>query len=196
MFTTNASESINAVLKRKVCFKESQLPDFIRLAKELVNEQREEVVRALSGRGRYRLLAQYQHLAVSVQEWTTMRPDQRQRLMKSFEQAALSAASTEGVSQVAGQTTVSSGNVLCVTAAECGITTIPLITLEGIWNKANSLLSAENAITVAPGNDQKARMVLSSSSPMPHLVRSGTGGKYICDANCLHGCLLKYAPIA
>ena len=43
-FTTNASESINAVLKNKVNYKKSELPVFIDKLKEAINEQDEEVL--------------------------------------------------------------------------------------------------------------------------------------------------------
>ena len=52
-FTTNASESINAAIKRKVDFKESGWPEFNENIKHFVESQREEVIRALSGRGMY-----------------------------------------------------------------------------------------------------------------------------------------------
>jgi len=50
-FTTNASESINAAIKRKVHFKELEWPEFNKEIKQYVESQREEVIRALSGRG-------------------------------------------------------------------------------------------------------------------------------------------------
>jgi len=39
IFTTNASESVNAILKRKVDYKKNELPVFIDKVKELVKEQ-------------------------------------------------------------------------------------------------------------------------------------------------------------
>ena len=53
-FTTNASESINAAIKRKVDYKESAWPEFNEHMKSFVESQREEVVRVLSGRRQYR----------------------------------------------------------------------------------------------------------------------------------------------
>ena len=53
-FTTNASESINTAIKRKVDYKEPAWPEFNEHMKSFVESQREEVVRALSGRGQYR----------------------------------------------------------------------------------------------------------------------------------------------
>ena len=56
--------------------------------------------------------------------------------------------------------------------------------LEGIWVKASRLLCDTNAISLAPGQDKAARMVLSSSGKVPHLVVPKKGGKYACDSNC------------
>ena len=50
-FITNSSESVNAVLKRKVNYKKSELPDFIDRIKETIDEQQREVERAIIGRG-------------------------------------------------------------------------------------------------------------------------------------------------
>ena len=47
IFTTNASESINALLKRKLNYKKQELPVFIEKVKELVSEQGQYVERAL-----------------------------------------------------------------------------------------------------------------------------------------------------
>ena len=71
--TTNASESINAAIKQMVDFKESSWPEFDSV-KHFVQSQREEVIRALSGRGRYRLCPEFSHYGVSSPTWMKMRP--------------------------------------------------------------------------------------------------------------------------
>ena len=76
IFTTNAPESINSMMKRKVSLKESEWPHFIDQVKELVKQQREEVIRTLSGRGQYRLSQQFSHFSVSAAKWAKMRPEQ------------------------------------------------------------------------------------------------------------------------
>ena len=48
-FTTNASESVNALLKNKVDYKRNELPDFLKKLKEVIDEQDEEVSRAVIG---------------------------------------------------------------------------------------------------------------------------------------------------
>ena len=51
IFTTNSSESLNAAIKRRLNYKESEWPEFNEAMKQLVLAQRDEVIRALSGRG-------------------------------------------------------------------------------------------------------------------------------------------------
>ena len=226
-FTTNSSESINAAIKRHVNYKESDWPKFNDEMKQLVISQREEIIRALSGRGQYRLCPEFLHYAVSVQEWMRMRPDQRQHIVNNFEKAILPLRSTMSTHSKSGEcstavvskkgecstsndtkngaySTAYSADVeecsttdgpstartcvpcckLHISAEDSGISTIPLVTLEGMWGKADKLLSAENAITPAPGDHKKARMVLSYSQLSPHLVQNKSDGQYTCDSNC------------
>jgi hypothetical protein len=186
MFTTNCSESVNAALKRKVNYKEHEWPDFNEHLKELVQAQREEVIRALSDRGQYRLLPMYRYLGTSVLEWSKMQPEQRQILVASFDSAMLLSQSQPRHTPVVGET--SSGTdekkELSISPEDSGISTIPLITLQGMWSKANLLLSKKNAITDAPGEDRKARMVASLTSEVPHFIRRKTSGAFVCDNNC------------
>ena len=65
-----------------------------------------------------------------------------------------------------------------------GLPQSPLVTLEGMWTKIDKWLSAENAITPAPGSNKKVRMVLSYSQASPHLVQNKSDGQYLCDSNC------------
>ena len=67
-YTTNASESINAVLKSKVNYKKSELPVFIDKLKEANKEQDEEVERAVLGQGKYQFCSSYKHLEHDEQE--------------------------------------------------------------------------------------------------------------------------------
>ena len=53
IFTTNPSESMNAVLKHKVNFKKSELPLFIDKVREIILKQQKEVERAVIIRGKY-----------------------------------------------------------------------------------------------------------------------------------------------
>ena len=192
IFTTNASEAINSVLKKQVSFKKTQWPEFVQQMKQVVDEQQNEIVRSLSGRGRYRLCENVKHFGVSVEQWTKMRPEQRQKIVRRFHSAAIesnSAGSISGPSLAesavsSDQQPSCSAKCLKVSAEESGIHTIPLVTLQHIWSKASSLLQGENTITPVPGTDKRARAVLSYHSDTPHIVRPKGNTHYICDSNC------------
>ena len=50
-FTTNASESMNALLKKKVNYKKNELPLFIDELKSVIEEQERELERAVINTG-------------------------------------------------------------------------------------------------------------------------------------------------
>lgn len=190
IFTTNASESINASLKRKVNYKESEWPQFCLEMQQLVKEQRDEVVRALSNRGQYRLLSQYSHYSVTASVWSKMRPAQRCEVVSKFGKATVKKqsmpATTDEHMQPGPSGLSHTVKKLGVSARESGITKISLTTLEHMWNKAEELLNGDNLITPAPGDDKTAKMVKSYSSPVPHLVTKCSSGQYKCDSKCLN----------
>ena len=190
IFTTNASESVNASIKRKVSFKESDWPKFNQVMKDFVGSQHEEVARALSGRGQYRLQPKFSHYGVTTQEWMRMRPDQRKKIIDNFRKATLPLAS-KGAGDIADDDRSCSGSTdtarqHCIRAEDSGITVIPLVTLNAMWAKADKLLSMENSVTPAPGGNKKSHMVISYSQVPPHLVQGKADGQYICDKNCPH----------
>ena len=65
-FTTNASESVNAVLKRKVDYKRNELPIFLKELKELIQEQDNEITRAIIGRGKYVIESKYKRFQKTI----------------------------------------------------------------------------------------------------------------------------------
>ena len=230
IFTTNSSESMNAMLKNEVSFKKTQWSEFVDQMKSLVEEQREEVIRALSGRGRFRLVESYRHLSVSTDEWNKMRSDQRHGILVRFEEAQCSSlqsrssigkfatlepsdlqGAANSTSTLTGHASVSrsQSSTLAISAECSGIHTVPLITLQGIWSKAESLLKGENMITLVPGNEKFARAVISYHSEVPHIVRKKGSSQFVCDSSCvqwqsshicshtvavsnLHGCLQEF----
>ena len=52
---------------------------------------------------------------------------------------------------------------------------MPINCLQRIWEKAKKLIDNSNAITPAPGQDPEARMVLSYSGSVPHMVTPKRG---------------------
>ena len=59
------------------------------LSERYVESQREEVIRALSGHGMYRLCPELPHYGVSSQVWMKMRAEQRRDIVTTFEKARL-----------------------------------------------------------------------------------------------------------
>ena len=89
-FYTNASESINSVIKAKVQYKRSKLPQFIKKLNELVEEQQHETEKAVIGRGKYRFRPEYKHLEVSETMWFSMTREQRLKHLKKVEMVPVS----------------------------------------------------------------------------------------------------------
>ena len=89
IFTTSISESLNKVIKQHVHYKPSQWPEFNENMRNLVESKREEVIRALSGRGLFRLRPQYAHLGVDVVTWQWKWPDQRKKLVQPLDECSL-----------------------------------------------------------------------------------------------------------
>jgi hypothetical protein len=154
IFTTNSSESINAVVKRKVNFKETEWPQFNQELKELVNEMHEESIRALSGRGQYKLCKAYQHLLVHPSRWVKMTPEQRLEQVKRFQSAAVRPLPSAYQLQPSGSSSCASAKAKCVIsvpAEESGIQSLAFETIHSIWVKVESYLKSEVDIVPAPG---------------------------------------------
>ena len=90
MFTTNASESINALLKRKVDYKKNELPSFLEKLKEVIDDQERELERAIIDRGKYQLCAQFSHLTRQENKWfLKMSAEERQAHLRRVSSAVL-----------------------------------------------------------------------------------------------------------
>ena len=74
IFSTNSVESVNSLLKKKVDFKELEWPSFNNQLQKLINNQRQEVIRALSSRGEYCLAHPFHHLCVGLHKWMKILP--------------------------------------------------------------------------------------------------------------------------
>ncbi len=180
-------------------FKKTQWPEFVEHMKCLVEEQHNEIVCSLSGRGRFRLVETYRYFGVSVDEWNKMRSDQRKNVVDRFEKAQLAhtqqaptnpinrPSSVNPEKDIPSTSTASSlpSTTLALSAEDSGIHTIPLITLQMIWSKAESLLNGDDMITPIPGKDKLARAVIPFHSETPHIVRKKGSSQFVCDSNCV-----------
>ena len=197
-FTTNPSESANAVLKTKVNYKRSELPEFMQSILELVREQQHELERTAIRRGKYRFQDAYSHLKVAERKWFGMTTEQREGHMKkvahtkvavimpcvqgentaprqgkNVEPAAVVAGCDSGASTSASATGRRKLSV-DVASASKGVS-VPYTTIEAIWCKVEEYLNTPTDVTSAPGCSSQSRMVKSKSGNRPHLVISDKG---------------------
>ncbi len=203
IFTTNASESLNKVIKQHVHYKASQWPDFNDSLRSLVAAKREEVIRAISGRGLYRLRPQYARLGVDHVAWQRKRPDQCKKLIRQFDECSLFSEQITGLStpsskpctdaQSAIEQAPSSSGLsdhargschVSISPAESGITSLHQSVLQPVWEKAERLLNRERGLHRAASSDPTAWSVQSLSSAVPHFVTSKADGQVLCDAQC------------
>jgi len=140
--------------------------------KQLVQQQSDEILHSLSGRGQYQLHNCYQHLQDTPTDWIKMNPEQRKGVTKCFDNAALHPQATLSVSCCSefdpSQPCCSytspgdSTKHLSVWCEGSDIHNIPFVT--SMWMKAEDYLNSPLDIVCAPGNDRKARMVPSKST--------------------------------
>ena len=88
-YYTNEVESKNMVLKEKVQYKSSQLPEFVEKMCDLMDEQKKEIECAMIGTGQYRIRKEYNHLAVDASRWFKMNREQCQRRITRFMRALI-----------------------------------------------------------------------------------------------------------
>lgn len=186
-FTTNPSESINAMLKQKVDYEKSSLPVFVDKVKELIAEQQKELERAVVNRGKYKFRQQYEFFQISETQWFTMTTQQRAKHLAKIQSAdvvdSLVLEDDKEDTETGKEKEV--GHNLSISADEAreGLN-IPITCLEGVWKKATELLRTDSAMSSAPGQESEARMVLSYSGKTPHLVVPTKQGGFSCDSNC------------
>ena len=89
-FTTNASESINSVPKSKVDYKLSELLIFVTRLNEFVNEQTEEIEKAVINQGKYKLKKEYGYLHIQESKWFKMSQNQRETHVKKLHTTVIS----------------------------------------------------------------------------------------------------------
>ena len=83
-FRTNDSESINAFLKESLGYKKHQWGLFNEKVKKIIEQQQNDITKAIIGLGRYQLRPQYSYLSVSEDKWFHMSQEQRKAWIKKF----------------------------------------------------------------------------------------------------------------
>ena len=208
-FFTNASESINAVLKETVSYKKQQWAVFNNKVKKAVENHQHEIEKAIIGIGQYRIRQQYSFLVCSEDTWFRMTSDQRLVYIKKLNSCSVRAqnscqsiasgqhansSTTAAIEEVTEtQENVIRGNfrnndshsIISLPHKALADTCVPQPVAEGIWKKAEMLITESNAVVMAPGCGPKDRMVKSKSGSTPHLVKTSGNCDYKCDGNCM-----------
>ena len=152
IFTTNASESLNAMLKRKVNYKKNDLPHFVEYFKQFIDEQERELERAVIGRGKYKFRKEFLYLEIAEDDWFRMSREQRERHLKKVAQTNLCVR--EETHNESAQLPISPEEF------HPGLK-IPLSSIQGIWKKAVEIVCDPANISAAPGYGSECRMVIS-----------------------------------
>ena len=98
-FTTNASETINSIIKS---YKPNQLTELTEKLREAIDEQEREVEKAVIGRGKFRFKEEYKHLQVSENQWFRMKPEQRQAHLRKVATASVSTSTSGDLTHTGG----------------------------------------------------------------------------------------------
>ena len=164
----------------------------------LVNEQQEELRRAVFGHGKWRFRRQFLYLQLTNSDWFAMSSKQTDQYIKSrvhntcvedandqFSEAvtAMQPRDDEPCSPRDLLAVSQSGSLSIDVSSFAQGLSIPFASLEGIWKKAENLLSSGESLALAPGHGAEARMVKGTSDKQPHLVKPGKGGRFICDGD-------------
>lgn len=89
-FYTNDVESKNRILKEQTCYKPQQLPSFVQSMKNMFDDQKQEIDKAVVGLGEYQLCQPYQSYGIDTKVWFMKNEKQRERILDRFSKAELS----------------------------------------------------------------------------------------------------------
>ena len=140
-FYTNVPESANAVIKRAVNFKESEITSFTSRLAQLIKRQREDVRGALLNSGPFKLVDTYTHLQLTKEKWCSMSSAQRSAHENKFEETWQTSADLNNKAIESEYT-----SRLSISAEEPNLTTVPIQQVRRVFQKVESLLSNDDTI--------------------------------------------------
>ena len=187
-FYTNEIESINRVLKQKSGYKSSEWPVFCKLAKELVEDQKSELEKAVLSIGEYRFCEEFKHLEVPIGKWSSMTKAQRTKHLQriaglSTHDAKLRSASKSTLLQTPVITNSNKVFSLCGQTFVADKCSLASDVLQCMFDKAEKLVKGTNSICPSPGS-VNAKLVESKSGSRPHFVTVNAQKRYLCDSDC------------
>ena len=192
-YFNNSPESANALIKRAVHFKVSEMTEFCRSMSMLVLQQKEDVESAVFNTGPYKLCPEFSSFLLPENRWFQKTMKQRQVHLQKFREEKIEAlgnengnTSTEAIGPSSDKDDPSSSCSikLSVNLVSENVTSAPIEVLKSIHEKAEALLNSPQAIVRAPGcTEHMAFMVKSDTAKKPHFVSLLKNGKVTCD-NC------------
>ena len=153
--TTNPSESVNHVLKEATEYEEMSLPDFIVLSKAIAESQRQEIMRAIIQKGKYRFKQEFSFLEVPESQWMhEMNQDRKKSHVLRVMQTELDAKNNSNVTSLDPSNGATPMLSVCYSQLQVNV---PSTVLASIWNKASQYLATENAVVQAPSMENGIR---------------------------------------
>ena len=140
-FYTNDVESKNRVLKHQAVYKPQELPVFVQTIKDLLQEQKQEIEKAVIGVGEYELLPAYSNLEIPHSQWFKKSEKQRHRLLERFMNSAVRGGENVGITTTEAFTEDQSGDAVLSETQDVPSTSNPLHCTElpvGILNVEQS----------------------------------------------------------
>ncbi len=164
LYTTNNNESINRVLKASVAYKKQEWPAFNTKMLAVVNDQQEEVNKAICGIGEFTFCEEFKFLEVPHTQWIQMTKEQRMSKVKKAMTHPISIKKVQ-TSHDPVVTNASNYRKLSVNWSDtsASITHLQPSRVKDIWGKAEIILNSDNFVLPAAGNSC-ARQVASSVS--------------------------------
>jgi len=163
-FYTNASESVNALLKETVSYKKQQWALFTNKVKKAVESQQCEMDKAIINSGQYRLCQQYKFLACSEDTWFRMTSSQRLVYIKKLNTCVVHGKSSSSTTQQPSSSVIyedtqanvivgnfhDSDSIISLSHEAIADTRVPQPVAKGTWKKAEMLVTESNAVVMAP----------------------------------------------
>ena len=177
-YYTNDVESFNKVIKKQVKYKAQELPQFISLMSEMVENQKKEIEKAIVNMGEYRIIKSHQHLCVDKQKNFQMNITQCEKHLKRIFQEDLNSSSLPSA-----QKSPEDNPLLTLTS-------IPVYVLNRAWEGSEHLSSSSSTssnICLSPGCSSRNEWLVKSGNPrhkQPYFVECKPSGQIVCETGC------------
>ena len=184
-YTTNSNESLNCVVKKWVGFTKSSWPAFVNKLKELIDAQFSNLYKAVYQSGDFILSSSLSSFHVDQLKWHHLTSKQRVGHVSKIAAAVVKNGqdSQTNESSLPGCSKPSVSYKISIEAADVTLPNVVQATVDGIWSKAERLLSEAGLVLPSPGN-KNAYIIASESLKKPHFVQLYSSGKVVCDEQC------------